>query len=240
MREKAAVLANEHSATLQTITGLLQEHISMSERIDSQTISSFLDALASNAATPGGGSVAGISGAMAAGLVSMVCALTIGKKQFADVEEEVRTIHDRAESLRRELQALAQEDIEVFSRLSATYKLPRVTDADAATRRAAIQRVTRQAADVPLRTARAAAAILPLCSALATRCGRIIVSDVGVAALLARATVQSAVLNVETNLSALEDKQYIIAVRDELAQLTVGLADESDGTLNIVYDRINQ
>jgi formiminotetrahydrofolate cyclodeaminase len=212
----------------------------MNERIDAQPIGLFLDALASNASTPGGGSVAAISGAMAAGLISMVCALTIGKKQFADVEDEVRAIHDRAENVRHELQELAQEDVEVFSRLSATYKLPRVTEADAATRRAAIQQVTRQAADVPLRTARAAAALLPLCSALATRCGRIIVSDVGVAALLARATVQSAVLNVEINLSALEDSQYVNAVRKELEELTVGLAEETDGTLTIVRDRISQ
>jgi formiminotetrahydrofolate cyclodeaminase len=63
---------------------------------------------------------------------------------------------------------------------------------------------------------------------------------VGVAALLARATVQSAVLNVEINLSALEDSQYVNAVRKELEELTVGLAEETDGTLTIVRDRISQ
>ncbi|NTV64274.1 MAG: cyclodeaminase/cyclohydrolase family protein [Oscillochloris sp.] len=212
----------------------------MTERLNEQSIDTFLGTLASSAPTPGGGSVAGISGAMAAGLVTMVCSLTIGKKQFAEIEDEVRAIMDRAEELRSELQSLAQEDIEIFGRLSAAYKLPRTTDADAATRRAAIQQVTRIAAQVPLRTAQAAAAILPLCTSLANRCSRLIVSDIGVAALLARATVQSAILNVEINLSGLEDILFVRETRAQLEDLSVGLAEETEGILTIVRNRINQ
>ncbi len=212
----------------------------MTDTLNEQTIDTFLSALASSSPTPGGGSVAGISGAMAAGLVSMVCALTIGKKQFADIEDEVRGIQDRAEGLRRELQALAQEDIEVFGRLSAAYKLPRTAEADAASRRAAIQKVTRVAAEVPLRTAQAAVALVPLCTSLASRCSRLIVSDIGVAALLARATVQSAVLNIEINLSGLEDQIFVRETRALIEDLTVGLGEETEGILEIVRSRINQ
>ncbi|WP_129626678.1 cyclodeaminase/cyclohydrolase family protein [Candidatus Oscillochloris fontis] len=212
----------------------------MTENLNEQSIATFLDALASSAPTPGGGSVAGTSGAMAAGLVSMVCSLTIGKKQFAEIEDEVRGIHDRSEALRRELQDLAQADIEVFGRLSAAYKLPRTTDADAATRKAAIQQVTRSAADVPLRIAQAAAAIIPLCTSLSNRCARLIVSDVGVAALLARATVQSAILNVEINLAGLEDTIFVRETRAQLEDLSVGLGEEAEGILAIVRQRINQ
>ncbi len=210
------------------------------EMLNEQTISTFLDALASSAPTPGGGSVAGFSGAMAAGLVSMVCSLTIGKKQFADIEEEVRSIHAQAEELRHQLQALAQADIEVFGRLSAAYKLPRTTDADAATRKAAIQQVTRSAAEVPLRIAQVAAAVVPLCTSLSNRCSRIIVSDVGVAALLARATVQSAILNVEINLAGLEDTIFVRETRAQLEDLSVGLGEEVEGIMSIVRQRINQ
>ncbi|GAB4442214.1 MAG: cyclodeaminase/cyclohydrolase family protein [Chloroflexi bacterium OHK40] len=212
----------------------------MTEPLDAQPVGAFLDALASSAPTPGGGSVAALSGAMAAGLVSMVCALTVGKKQFAEIEEEVRAIHDRAETLRRELQALAEQDIEVFARLAAAYKLPRTTQADAASRQAAIQQVTRLAAEVPLRTAQAAAALLPLCTALAPRVGRLIVSDIGVAALLARATVQSAILNVEINLAGLEDQIYVRQTRARIEDLMVGLSEETDGVVEIVRGRLNQ
>jgi formiminotetrahydrofolate cyclodeaminase len=211
----------------------------MSEPLNAQPVGALLDALASSAPTPGGGSVAALSGAMAAGLVSMVCALTVGKKQYAEIEQEVRAIHERAEALRAELQAVAQQDVEVFGRLSAAYKLPRTTDADSATRQAAIQQVTRQAAEAPLRAAHAAAALLPLCTALAPRVGRLIVSDIGVAALLARSAVQSAVLNVEINLAGLEDQRYVRETRAQITDLMVGLREETEGIVEIVRGRIN-
>jgi methenyltetrahydrofolate cyclohydrolase len=212
----------------------------MAESLDQQSISHFLEGLASNAPTPGGGSVAGISGAMAAGLVSMVCALSIGKKQFADIEDDLKAIQSRAEHLRRELQKLAQDDMDVFERLAAAYKLPRTTDADAASRQAAIQKITRHAAEIPLRTARAAAQVIPLCTALVNRVGRLIVSDIGVAAIMARATVQSALLNVEINLTGLEDKMYVNEVRAQMEDLTIGLPEEAEGIVEIVRARINQ
>lgn len=211
----------------------------MAESLESLQIGAFLDALASNAPTPGGGSVAALSGAMAAGLVSMVCALSIGKKQFVEIEGELRAIHGRAEALRGELQRLAEADVEVFGRLSAAYKLPRTTEADAASRQAAIQQVTRQAAEVPLRTAHAAAAVLPLCTSLAPRVGRLIVSDIGVAALLARTTIQSAILNVEINLAGLDDQRYVRETRAQLEDLVVGIAEETEGIVQIVRERIN-
>lgn len=212
----------------------------MSDILGQQAIDTFLDRLASSDATPGGGSVAALTGAMAAGLISMVCALTIGKKQFADFEEEVRAICAHAEEMRRELQQLAQEDIDIFQRLSAAYKLPRTTDADAASRKAAIQTVTRHATEIPLRVARTAALLLPLCTTLANRCGRLVVSDVGVAAVLARATVQSALLNVDINLTSLEDQIYVREVRAQIEDLTVGLAEETTSVIESVRTRINQ
>lgn len=211
----------------------------MDQPLDAQPVGAFLDALASSAPAPGGGSVAALSGALAAGLVSMVCALTVGKKQYAEIEDEVRSIQARAEALRRELQQLAEDDIAVFSRLSAAYKLPRTTEADAASRQAAIQQVTRQATVVPLRTAQAGAALLPLCTALAPRVGRLIVSDIGVAATLARATVQSAILNVEINLSGLEDQLFVRATRAQIEDLAIGLGEETEGVIAIVRGRIN-
>jgi formiminotetrahydrofolate cyclodeaminase len=212
----------------------------MSERLDAQPVGAFLDALASSAPTPGGGSVSALSGAMAAGLVSMVCNLTSGKKQFAEIEDEVKAIRERAEALRREFQQFAQDDVEVFGRLSAAYKLPRTTEADAASRQAAIQQVTRLAAEVPLRTAQAAVALLPLCTALAPKVGRLIVSDIGVAVVLARAAVQSAILNVEINLAGLEDQLYVRETRARIEDLIVGLSEEAEGILAIVRGRINQ
>ncbi len=212
----------------------------MTDTLGQQTIDTFLNELASSAPTPGGGSVAALTGAMAAGLVSMVCALTIGKKANADFEEEARSIQAQSEELRREFQSLAQDDIEIFKRLSAAYKLPKTTAADAASRKAAIQTVTRHATEIPLRVARAATMLLPFCTTLANRCGRLLVSDIGIATILVRSTVQSALLNVEINLTSLEDQIYVREVRAQMEDLSIGLSDQTRGILEIVRTRINQ
>lgn len=210
----------------------------MAEQAFDASVTAFLDSLASSAPAPGGGSAAALSGAMAAALVSMVCNLTIGKRRYADVEAEMRDLLDRAEALRHEMQELAQADLEAFNRLSAAYKLPRTTDADIAIRRDAIQASLRRATEVPLRTARAAAAVLPLCPAVADRGNQAAVSDVGVAALLAQAAVRLALLNVEINLRLLEDSIYIRQVRAEVERLTDGLAAEAERIVELVASKL--
>lgn len=210
----------------------------MTEQLLDKSLRQFLGELASGAPTPGGGSVAAISAAMAAGLLTMVCDLTIGKKQYAEFEDEARGLRERAEALRGELEMLAQADVDVFEHLSAAYKLPRTTDADAASRRAAIQKVTRQATEVPLRIARAATALLPLCAPLARHGNRSAVSDVGVAVQLLKAAVPAALLNVEINLSVLEDIIFVRQTRAQAEDLTIGLDEEVDGVLALVRERI--
>jgi formiminotetrahydrofolate cyclodeaminase len=210
----------------------------MSEQLLDQPVRQFLGELASGAPTPGGGSVAALSGAMAAGLLTMVCDLTIGKKQYTEFDDEMRALRERAEALRSELQSLAQADVDVFSHLSAAYKLPRTTDADAASRRAAIQKVTREATEVPLRVARATSMLLPLCAPLARHGNRNAVSDAGVAVLLVRAVVPAALLNVEINLAVLEDQRFVRETRAQAEDLTIGLDDEVEGVLALVRERI--
>jgi len=210
----------------------------MSEQLLDQPVRRFLDELASAAPAPGGGSIAALTGAMAAGLLTMMCDLTIGKKQYLEFDAEVRALRERAETLRAELQSLAQADVDVFNRLSAAYKLPRTTDADAASRRAAIQKVTRAATEVPLRIARAVGALLPLCAPLARHGNRNAVSDVGVAVLLVQAAVPSALLNVEINLAVLEDQLFVGQTRAQSEDLTLGLDEEVAGVLALVRARI--
>ncbi len=210
----------------------------MSEQVLDKKLSAFLDELASGAPTPGGGSVAALSGAMAAGLLTMVCDLTIGKAQYADFEEDAKSLRTRAETLRTELQQLVQADVDVFNRFGAAYKLPRTTEADAASRRAAIQTVAKQATEVPLRTARAAVSLLALCAPLARRGNRMAISDVGVAVLLIQAAVPSALLNVSINLNMLEDQMFTRQVRAQVEDLTMGLDEEARGILAIVGERM--
>ena len=210
----------------------------MEQRTFDTSVTAFLDALASGAPTPGGGGAAALSGAMAAALISMVCNLTIGRPRYADVENDMRQVLARAEMLREELQQLAEDDVVAFNRLSAAYKLPRVTESDTAIRRDAIQAALRRATDVPLRTARAAGAVLPLCPTVAERGNQAAVSDVGVAALLAQAAVRSALLNVEINLRTLQDPVYLHQVRGEVERVTSNLDAEAEHIHALVLNRV--
>jgi formiminotetrahydrofolate cyclodeaminase len=210
----------------------------MEQKTIDLSVTAFLDALASSSSTPGGGGAAALAGAMAAALVSMVCNLTVGRQRYAEVEDQIRQVLDRSETLRAELQQLAEDDVAAFKRLSAAYKLSRETDADVAIRRDAIQNSLKRATEVPLRTARAAAAILPLCRPVAERGNQAAVSDIGVAALLAHAAVRSALMNVEINLRTLEDVLYTRGARAEVERLTQGLDAEAEQIVNLVMDKL--
>jgi formiminotetrahydrofolate cyclodeaminase len=115
----------------------------------------FLEELAGSSATPGGGSASALAGAMGAGLVGMVCRLTIGKKRFTNVEDELRRVLEEAEALRQQLSDLADADIQAFDQVMAAYRLPKETQEDQAARQAAIQRAlqaaTRASSNWPLR-----------------------------------------------------------------------------------------
>ena len=123
----------------------------------------FLDELASAAPAPGGGSVAALSGALGASLASMVCNLTIGKKKYADVEDEMKEILTQSEALRAELTRLLEDDVAAFSRVSEAMKMPRDTDEQKAARKDALQAALKGATAAGiLCDARRAAFALPL------------------------------------------------------------------------------
>src|SRR5207247_4504639 len=125
-----------------------------------------LDDLASAKATPGGGSAAALSGAMGAGLASMVARLTLGKAEYAGVQQEIESLVQRTESLRERFQQLMQEDIDAYGRLSASFKMPhdsRASSTERAARTSAIQAQLVEAALVPLEVVERAAELVQLC-----------------------------------------------------------------------------
>lgn len=190
-----------------------------------QPIRQFLDALASDAPTPGGGGAAALCGALGAALVAMTANLTVGRKQYAAVEDEMRALVVRADQLRERLTALVDEDAAAFDRVSAAYKLPRATDGEKQARSDAIQAALKAASDPPLRMVEAARAVLELSVPAAERGNANLVSDAGVAAHLALAAMQGARLNVEINLRAIHDDAFVRASRERLAAAFAGATD---------------
>lgn len=171
------------------------------------TVREFLSALASDAPAPGGGSAAALAGALAAALTAMVANLTRGKEKFAGVEAKMSALADQAAELRDGLAQLVEEDTAAFNRVMAALRQPKDTPEAKAAREAAIQAALAAAAEVPLRTAEAAVSVLGLAQEAATYGNPAAASDAGVAALLARAAVEGAALNVDINLASLKDPE---------------------------------
>ena len=176
-------------------------------------VSNFLDELASNSPTPGGGSVAALAGALGAALISMVGNLTVGKKKYEDVEEDIKKIISSSEKLRYELSQLIEEDVKVFNNFMATYKMPKDTEDEKKMRAKKIQKALVEAAKVPLKTAYKCLDILSLSKEVAEKGNINVVSDAGVAVLMAEAALESAILNVKINLRMIKDEK----VRTELS-----------------------
>jgi formiminotetrahydrofolate cyclodeaminase len=170
-----------------------------------QLVGAWLDELGSAAPTPGGGAVAALSTATAAALVEMVGNLTIGRAAYAEHEPQVTAVRDEARSLRRRALEQADEDAAAFGALMAAYRLPRGTDDQNNTRRAAVQQATQKAAAVPLDVAATAAAVINLAAQLPGRSNPNVLSDVGVAAVTAAAAIEAAAVNVDVNLATLTD-----------------------------------
>ena len=115
-----------------------------------KTVKQFLDELASNSPAPGGGSVAALSGSLGAALTSMVCNLTIGKKKYADAENEMKRILTQSEELRKTFTQLIDKDTDAFNKVMEAYGLPKETDGQKALRSVAIQEATKEATLIPL------------------------------------------------------------------------------------------
>ena len=173
-----------------------------------QPIRHFLDKLASKSPEPGGGSVAALTGSLGAGLVSMVCSLTLGKEKYKDVQPQVEALIKESEKLRIEMQDLIQKDTEVYGGLSEVYKMPKNTDAEKSARSAKMQEALKLACQVPFEIGLKSLGVATLAGRAAEIGNVAAVSDAGVAVLLAQACAQSAALNVKINVNSIKDEAY--------------------------------
>jgi len=191
-------------------------------------IDQFLDLLASSSPTPGGGGIAALAGALAAGLISMVCNLTVGKEKYAEVQDEVKAILAQSEDLRRRLHLLVDADAQAFNRIMDAYRMPRATEEEKQARTARIQEATIAASQVPLETARECARIVDLAGPAARTTNVQAIGDVAMAAYLAEGALRGAVVNIDINLRSVKDKETVRKLNEEARALTIGLREKVD------------
>ncbi len=182
------------------------------------SLSGFVASVAAPTAAPGGGSVAAHAGALAAALVQMVAGLTVGRKKYAAVEAEMKTVALRAAALSNQLAALSDRDAAAYAAVIAASKLPNEGE-DAVRRDEAIATALLGAAQVPLETARACAEVAELAAYVAAKGNANALSDAGVAALLAEAGCRGATYNVRINVASLKNRASGAGLIEEAKQL---------------------
>jgi formiminotetrahydrofolate cyclodeaminase len=183
------------------------------------TITEFLEQTASAEPLPGGGCTAALNAALAASLTEMVTNLTIGRKEFQSVEDEMKKIRKTAADLRKKLQNDIDNDAKAYQEVLAAFKLPKNTDSEKKQRSSAIQQAFKTAAKVPLGVARDAITIMDLASRAIARGNQNALSDGAVAVLACRAAALAAAYNVKINLGGIKDPDFVEEMTRQIEDL---------------------
>ena len=168
----------------------------------------FVDVLGSKAPVPGGGGASALVGAVGTALGNMVGALTVGKKKYADVEEEMKELMAKATTLQDELLHLIERDAEVFEPLSKAYGMPRETEEEKAEKARVMEIVLKDACSVPMEIMEKCCEAIDLIVEFAAKGSALAISDAGVGAAFCKAALEGASLNVYINTKSMKNREY--------------------------------
>lgn len=178
-------------------------------------LDTFLEKLASKDPVPGGGGAAALAGALGIALGNMVGSLTVGKKKYAEVEEEIRQINERADVLRKELLELVEKDAQVFEPLSRAYSIPK----DDPLREQVMAVVLKEASEVPLAIMKKCCEAIDLIEVYAQKGSTLAISDAGCGVSICRAALESAALNVYINTKSMADRELAEDLNTQVRQM---------------------
>lgn len=178
------------------------------------TVKNYLDVLKSEAPAPGGGSVSALSAAQGAGLVAMVCDLTIPKEKYAEYKELCQSVKAEILEVFDELVIGIDKDTEAYNKVSAAFKLPKGTEEEKAARSKAIQEATIIATEVPYETMELCMKGIEITEKIVGKSNPNASSDLGVAALNLLAGIKGAYLNVMINLPGIKSEEEKARFKD--------------------------
>ena len=191
-----------------------------------------MERTASSAPVPGGGSIAALSAAASASLSEMVANLTIGRKGFEAIEDEMKEIAKDAFNYREKLVQDIDRDSDAFNDVVSAYKLPKDTEQDRRNRNRAIQEGLKNAALVPLGVAKDAFKLMELAKRLVESANKTAVTDAAVAAIMARSAVLSALYNVKINLVSITDKAFVADVAKQVEHMEKETGKRENGAVS--------
>lgn len=198
----------------------------------------FIEALSSKEPVPGGGGASAYVGALGMALGLMVGNLTVGKKKYQDVEADIIANMGKGQAIIDRLTELVEEDAEAFYPLSQAYGLPKNTEEEAKIKEETLQKALVKATLVPLEIARTCAQAIDLHEELAIKGSRLVISDVGVGVIFAKAALQGAKLNVLINTQIMKDKDLKQKTEAELEELVRVYTEKADKIFNLVESAI--
>ncbi len=203
-----------------------------------KTIDEFLKVLASDAPTPGGGSVAALNGALGCALLEMVCDLTIGKEKYQEVWRDLEPIKTELEHLREELTDSIDRDAKAYDTVTAAFKMPKGTPEEKSARKEAIQQAFKTAAETPKATARYIHQALKMSVDVAEKGNPNVLSDAGTAAACLHAGMLAALMNIAINIGSIKDEAYVHQMKKEMEFLGKEAEKLSEQTLEFAYKGI--
>ena len=199
-----------------------------------KNIDKFLAELASSAPTPGGGGAAALCGALGVALGNMVGNLTQGKKKYADVQEDIAALNQRAEAIRADFVTLIDADAEAFAPLSRAYGIPK----DDPSRAEVMETALKRAAEPPLAIMRKCAEALELVKEYAAKGSALAISDAGCAAVLIRSAAEAAALNVFINTKSMTNRKTAGRLNTEANSLVMHCNLVAGEIYDAVYGRL--
>jgi glutamate formiminotransferase/formiminotetrahydrofolate cyclodeaminase len=188
-------------------------------RLQSLSVSAFADELSSDSPAPGGGSAAALAGSLGSALAAMVGNLTVGKKGYEDAAADLATMAVDAQKTKDLLLQAIDLDTRAFNAILEATRLPKSTEAQAGERNSRLDAALREAAAVPMDTARLCLQALEQCLLAIEKGNRNSVTDGAAGILLAHAGLEAALLNVRINLKSISDKDYVKSSINEAAGL---------------------
>jgi len=204
-----------------------------------ESISQFLDELGSELSAPGGGSVAGLIGALSGALNSMVYSLTVGKKNYLGLKDNEKNLIDKFQKESKEFTSrsleLMEEDRENFLKLMDCYKLPKSTDEEKQKRALAIKENTIKSMEAPLILARESLGFYENLNIMAKYGNKMLLSDLAISAILLHSAIESSIVNVKVNLNGLRSEEFFIKIDKELEDII----EKSSKEKNSIIEDVN-
>ncbi len=200
----------------------------------------FVDVLASKAPVPGGGGAAALAASIGMALSNMVGNLTVGKKKYADVEDEVKELLDKGVKVINELNILVDKDAEVFEPLSKAYGLPKSTPEEIKFKQETMEKCSKEACGVPMEIMRKCYEGIKLHERMGEIGTLIAISDVGCGVALLKGALISAQLNVIININSIKDQDFVADTKKEMATLLDAGSKLADDTLQLVLNKLNK